>query len=352
MEKRNFNNIEFLRIIGCIAIVWFHLTRVPILYSIEIFKRFSYLANAGYTAVDLFFIISGVFFGFGLNKSSSIIQFLKKRLIRLYPVLVAVMLTGFIISFTKLFKFNIYKAVLTLFCLNGTSFMKDSTISDWATVDQFWYVSSLLWVSAFYFYLLKNFDKKVVNLIIALIVYFSYTFLIHPISDNVYQIWYGGVLRALAGVGTGYFISELYKNYGEKISKIQLNVLSKILISVIEFMCIFFTINNLSFHKLKFDNVFIYYFVFALLITLFIFKKGYISNMLNIHIWTCFSKYTYSVYMAHCLCILTLCTILSKYPSVITSYHYVFVPVILLACILFGIILYHFIEQPFKKILK
>ena len=85
-------NIEFLRIIGCIAIILLHLFENARLHGlfgdIEIYDKLYCMTSNGQKAVDLFFIISGFFFALKFNPAKSIWEFLKHKFIRLYPVLI------------------------------------------------------------------------------------------------------------------------------------------------------------------------------------------------------------------------------------------------------------------------
>ncbi|MBQ8460042.1 acyltransferase family protein [bacterium] len=76
-------NIEFLRVIGCIAIILLHL------YCGQLYKYFpditmylkgNNILSNGQKAVDLFFIISGFFFAYLLNTKYSLWEFLKRNL--------------------------------------------------------------------------------------------------------------------------------------------------------------------------------------------------------------------------------------------------------------------------------
>ena len=76
----------------------------------------------------------------------------------------------------------------------------------------------------FYFYLLKNFSLKAVNLVIALCVYFGFVININYLSGGfgawvIFSFLNLGVLRALAGIGIGYFIGNFYISKKEKIEK-------------------------------------------------------------------------------------------------------------------------------------
>ena len=73
-------NIEFLRVIGCLAIILFHiLVMHKIFPSIELYNKFSVIFENGSRAVELFFIISGFFFVYTLDKEKSCFEFLKNN---------------------------------------------------------------------------------------------------------------------------------------------------------------------------------------------------------------------------------------------------------------------------------
>ena len=90
MKTDKIKNIEFLRVIGCIAIVLYHLCakRLGVIFDdISLYDNFYNMTINGNKAVDLFFILSGVFFAIKLDVTKSLWEFLKNKLIRLYPVL-------------------------------------------------------------------------------------------------------------------------------------------------------------------------------------------------------------------------------------------------------------------------
>lgn len=352
-------NIEFLRIIGCIAIILLHLfnkTQLHGLFSdIEIYNKFFNMTNNGQKAVDLFFIISGFFFALKFNPVQSIWEFLKHKFIRLYPVLRFGLVTYFLISLTGAVKFTFYDNILNLLCLNGTFLVLKH-----GNLGAFWYVSSMLWTFVLFSYLLKNYEKKNVDLFIALLVFFSYGFIIHAkggaINSNTqtfYNIFNVGMMRAFGGIGVGYFIAQWYKTNAEKIKTLILPLYQKILITALEFVCIYFIINNLMLHKINYKNHIIYIVVFALVLMLFLAKQGFISKLLNIDYWQKISKYTYSLYMTHQIIFWTLKGSLWKYhPEIVYAHPILNVFFTLTIVVLFGIFTYHFIEKPATSFLS
>lgn len=343
VDMDKIKNIEFLRVIGCLAVVFFHLFRNKIF--LETFTDVHWVyrlskVDHGYLAVELFFILSGIFFVLTLNTKLSLWEFVKKKLIRLYPVLVFVMLGYFLISLTGIneFEFKLYDNILCLLSLNGTGLVLERGRGN---LGVFWYVSSMLWVLIPLFYSLKYFDKKVVNIILLGLVFLSYTFLVH--ADT------GGYLRAIGGIGIGYFIGEWYKNNKDMIENCVLSVKCRLFLTIIEFMCLFFIINNLFIRPMKYRNDMIFIAVFTIITVCFLFNKGYISKVLDNISWTYISKYTYSIYMTHIFVLWIISHTIWKSGLPIIQMHPVLNTAGILALIAaFGIFTYHFVEVPAK----
>ena len=358
-ENKKFFNLEILRIIGCISIVFIHLFSNQLLDAVdkvEIYAKLARLNSSGRMAVEMFFIISGLLFSIKLDLNQSILDFIKKKLIRLYPVLVFVVFASAIICALGLIEFSIFDNLLALFLLNGTGLVLKIV----NTTIMFWYVSAMLWTMLLFMYLLKNFEKKYVDLMIVLLIFFSYTFIIHALNGRMYGpvfTYYNfiniGMLRAFGGIGLGYLIGEWYKIYSEKIEHAMVSTKTKILITLSEFACLFFIVYNLLLHDIKFDNRIIFVIVFAITIMLFISKKGFISKFLDNKVFSKISRYTYSIYMVHLLVFETINgSLWEKRPDFLYS-HPVLNLVIALTCVaLLGIFVHHVIEVPSAKFLR
>ena len=358
-ENKKFLNLEVLRIIGCISIVFIHLFSHQLLDAVdkvEIYAKLARLNSSGRMAVEMFFIISGLLFSIKLDLNQSILDFVKKKLIRLYPVLVFVVFASAIICALGLIEFSIFDDLLALFLLNGTGLVLRIV----NTTGPFRYVSAMLWTMLLFMYLLKNFEKKYVDLMIVLLIFFSYTFIIHALNGRMYGpvfTYYNfiniGMLRAFGGIGLGYLIGEWYKIYSEKIEHAMVSTKTKILITLSEFACLFFIVYNLLLHDIKFDNRIIFVIVFAITIMLFISKKGFISKFLDNKVFSKISKYTYSIYMTHLLTIMALSGSLWKNCQTFVYEHPVSnIATTLLLVTTFGIFTYHVIEVPSAKFLR
>ena len=280
-------NIEFLRVIACFAIIMLHffatITSHNSFNEIILYQKMLIMTHLGDKSVDLFFILSGFFFAYKLNLHRSCWDFVKHKLIRLYPVLILVLILYFLFSLTSNIKFTFYDNIFSLLLLNGTNFCIKH-----GNAGQFWYVSAMFWALLFYYYLLKNYSKKNVNLFIAIIILFSYSFLIHiqngylgGAKQTYYNIFNAGMLRALGGIGLGYFIGEWHKTNIDKIKTLKPTTIQVILLSGLEFITLYFIINNLMLHKLKYYNQFIFIIAFTVIIILFLVNQGVFSRILN-----------------------------------------------------------------------
>lgn len=354
MEK--IKNIEFLRIIGCLAIILYHMfTKTGIaelINDIDIYTKFHNMTSNGDKAVDLFFIISGFFFIFKFNSAQSLWEFLKHKLIRLYPVVTFVVLVSFLLSLFGIYEFSFYGFTLDYLGINGTILTLKT-----GHIGGLWYVTTMLWTCILFGYIIKNYQKKNVDLFIALLIFFSYGFIIHALKGNIgcttgttiNYIYNIGLLRAFGGIGIGYFIAQWYKVNFDKIKIFNPNLFQKLSITILEFMCIFFIINNLILHKLHYSNKIIFIVVFTIAIMLFLFKKGFITKLLDINFWQNMSKYTYSLYMTHIVTLRFFKFTLWKYHGdFVYNYPILNILLFLSATLLFGIFTYHFIEKPAK----
>lgn len=331
-------NIDFLRIIACLIIIFFHM-----LYGSPV-----EMTKDGSKAVDFFFIISGFFFAYKLNLQMSLLDFFKRKLIRLYPVLIFVVLIVVIMSFLGIFECNYLDLIILIMGLSGTGL---AYLPNDIYTSQFWYCSVLLWTLLLYFYLLKNYEKKSVNLFIALTVFFCYSFLIQAkngiINDMIqtfYYVFNVGMMRGIAAIGAGYFIGEWYKLNREKINELSLGLIPKIFISLLEGFCLFFTIYYTVLHKLNFNQI-IFIIIFALLMILFLLKKGFISQFCDKNIFVQAGKYTYSIFMTH-LIILHYVRPIYWSKNILDLYPLQGYLSLLLFIIIFGVITYHIIEKP------
>jgi len=343
-------NIEFLRIICCFSIVLYHFVRPANLSDIDFFARLSSMCGNANKAVDLFFILSGFFLILGYSKIDSLWAFFKKKLVRLYPAFIFAVCLCLFLSFFKLAKFKFFTAILTLFGFSGTILSLDLGL-----ISPFWYVSAMLWTMFFMLYLLKNYERKNVNLFFALAIIFSYGFIINVWNGSIgmnlpskYGLFHAGMLRALGGMSIGYFIAEWYKANIGNIKQQVLSIKSKLTITAFEAIMLFLVINNLLLHKSGYKNQFVYIIIFTITIVLFLINKGYVSKFLNKNIFLKISRYTYSIFVTHIVVrnayLFSLCK-----TDFIKTHPCLSLIIELLTVLILGIFTYHFIEKPASK---
>lgn len=351
-------NIEFLRIIGTLAVVFHHMFGYTCLYNknipITLFRKMHFMSLHGHVAVELFFILSGFFFVITYKNNLNIFNFIKKKLIRLYPVILFTTVLFAIFASLGFGHFSFYDNLLSLFFVygtgidikNGTTFLYDNL----PNLDHLWYVSTMFWGILFLFYLHKILDKKYINLIIAPIIFISYSIISILCNGKIYHFYNSnidiGLLRALGGLGIGYFIGNWYKTNKGYLLNFKFKLKTKIILTGIEFYCLYFIINNLLLHNFKYYNEFIFILFFIVIILLFLLKQGFISQFLSNNIIPQISKYCYSIYVTHMLVLMIIRSCIYTYFRGFTiQYPAIIVTISIALIFLLGIITYHCIEK-------
>lgn len=359
MEKREyFKNIEFFRILFAIIIVVYHLFNyfslsISLDNPLLIYMRQN-AGEAGHTAVDLFFIISGFLLVMTLNTKLTVIEFLKKKFIRLFPVMLCMFGLSFVLHQFDIGPFNKYTYVLSLFFLNNVGLTTAYGLH--AT----WFISVLVSVSTFYFYIIKHFEKKYSDLIIFILIMFSYAFLIHALKGSIdrgicqyYYVFSFGVMRGLAGIGIGIFIANIYNEYKAVIKSYKPTVLNIVIYSLLELYFFGFVTYNLLFHKISGNNDLIIILAFCVLFYLFILKRGILSKFFESNGSVVMGRYAFSLFLVHLYILDILKVCFWKHNAMFVQAHPIFNIIMPIAIsMLCAFILYHFVEIPATKYLK
>lgn len=155
-----------------------------------------------------------------------------------------------------------------------------------------------------------------------------------------------GLLRAIGGLGIGYFIGNWYITNKYKISNLKLNSKTKYLLTGLEFYGLYFIINNLILHHFKYNNDFIYIIFFIITIILFLIKQGLISQILSNDILPKLSKYCYSIYVTHMLIFMIVRNYMYKdFLNFTAQYQSIIMITSIILVILLGIFTYHCVEK-------
>jgi peptidoglycan/LPS O-acetylase OafA/YrhL len=162
------------------------------------------------------------------------------------------------------------------------------------------------------------------------------------------------MLRAFGAIGIGYFIGEWYKTNHQQIKDFTISAKQKLVVTVLEFCCLFYIINNLMLRLPKFHNDLFYIVCFTAIIILFLAKKGYISTWLDNDKWAGLSKYTYSIYMTHPVIITAMkCSVWKYHKAWVYNHPCINIIIALTLILALGVFTYEFVEKKandyFKK---
>ena len=214
----------------------------------------------------------------------------------------------------------------------------------------------MIWTILLFSYLLKNYEAKTAHLILGLLIFISYAVILQAqkgslgggATNTIGYLGATGMLRGCGGIGLGYFIGLWYKNHTPSI----LVLWKKVFVSIIEFCCIFFIINNLIVKKINEPNNIIFIIVFVLTIVLFLRKEGIFTYLLDKPFLYSISKYSYSIYMVHVLLFDIFKHTIWQNKKIVESFPLLQIGLAIISSIILGIMTYHLIEVPGKRFLN
>lgn len=297
--REKLKNIEILRFIFIIQIMLMHLVCSKGLLSslsfhVPLFRYLHETAWSAYVGVDYFFIISGFFLYYTFRNMHSH-QFILHKIKRFLPTMLVSLMIIFLLSrYYSDIRFDQYRAIYTI--TFTASFMP-------VGVGYSWFIGPLFWASLFYFYTLKHFDRKYLNILFSILIIASYSILVNNTCNNfsnaspqLYRFLNVGVLRALAGMGIGYFIGQLYTESLRDLRDLAPNRLYRTLFTIAEALLLFFIIYCGSFCPFG-KNAMIAIFAFVALFILFLLKWGHISRFLDNNVSVFLGKYVFTIYV-------------------------------------------------------
>lgn len=299
-NRTKMKNIEFIRFFFAVSIVYFHLLHsymIPYTGNAEIYRYLAEQSKYAKYIVECFFIMSGYFLYRSLLKhpEQKTLDFLYKKIIRLWSVLAVS--TAFSVFFLEK---PFGEGILNLFFLQSTGLT-----TGWKGLN--WYVSAFFFAEVFYFLLyrvMKN--SRAMKLAVCILVYFGYVLNITTTDGGfgrrvTYGIFSLAMARAVAGVGHGYLLGNLYDSIKEKYRELHLETeMEKKLtlgISIVEIISFLALLGDFFIGKQAGKNQFIVVILFSVLFVCMLTEKGILSRMISrIPLWR-FGKYAYSVYV-------------------------------------------------------
>ena len=356
MDKKKYYNIEFVRFIFAVSIVYFHLLHSAMIPYIGRSTVYGMLAEqAKYTKyiVECFFIISGYFLYHTITKhpEKSILDFCVSRISRLWPVLACSVIISVFIN-----KKSVYASFIDLFFLQSSGLA-----TDWKGLN--WYVSAFFVVELFYFGLYKCYrNSSKMKLLICLLIYFGYELNIN-FTDGEFgrKMAYGiinlGLARAVAGIGLGYMLADGCNLILEKCRKKRMlennNPFREcLMISLIEIFTFAMLMTDFFSSDKAYDNQFIVVLLFPIFFVCLLTRKG-IFSLLTDHKWSgSVGKYAYSVYVMQEVAFGILKKTFWKNTGYLERYPVHAILLSILITLGIGILTYHCVEKPVGRLLK
>ena len=330
------HNIEFLRILFTFCIFCCHF--------LDAFK----VTNEGRFSVEFFFILSGFFLYYTIDNQKNVQTFVLKKVIRFLPL----MLFGQVVCDLISLKFRFQNYISLAFFLPSTGL----TDFNYFSVGAAWYVCALFWILLFYFYLVKTKMQSTADIVIGIITFIccvAYNKIPHNMMRALFPHY---MLRGLICIGIGYFLALICKKNNlfssphtttnEKQGREQC---VKWIFSGLELWLMLYLLLTMFIpweFKIAYTHRVI---LFAILIALFIAKKGLISQFFEDNSWAKISKYCLSFFLTHLVIKDYLYRKIDAFNNVNINIAFC---IMFFLSVLLAVFAYHFVEQPAYKYLK
>lgn len=283
--------MDFIRFVFACMIMYGHLlgSLTAIYKGSDLLSQLKAMyAWSGLVVVFSFFIMSGFFLYYDLE------TFAKRQICRLWPMLafsfVPVILIG---------KYEKYSDTLNLFFITSASGLMKRGSNNEAS----WYVCVLFIISLFFFYALRHFKWEKVAFSCGIISLFG--FIVRgigttsfyrgvPIATMPFMI--NGMIEGLTGISFGILLGAFLKNKLEL--KENVSCRKKILFTFFEMSALFYFVRYTCFHKTVGEFIF-WEILFIILFSLFLFKKGFLSQVLNNKFCAWLGQLAYPIYLMH-----------------------------------------------------
>ncbi|MFS4467929.1 acyltransferase family protein [Maribacter sp. 2210JD10-5] len=315
-----------------------------------------FIFRQSYVFVDFFFVLSGFVIAYNYNSLNSykgLWIYLKKRFIRLYPLLLFTVSIYFLFRVLTMYLFPdlldsdnsldsmLMKTVDSLLFTNSTPILGSSSGMNTPS----WSISSEM-ISYIVFGLITIFcNAKTRRIIFFITIILASTFLLK--HGTLFKIGDYGFLRGMVSFLLGYFVWEL-------------SLIKKKTIGYVEYIVpIILVMAFYGLSESRNSSLSIFFDVtipltFAFLILVFLWSNGPLSKMLNSKKTQFLGKISYSLYLNHYLLVLVVPRLSFRFLNMPNNdYAYLFVFLLtIIVCIVYSYFTYIFIEQKGSKLLK
>lgn len=340
MNKYKSNSISFWRIVFTIMVVVVHCGSVC----------------GAYLSVEFFFLVSGFLFAKSVysGRQKTLKDFVKNRLLRLYPMYLFSMLAY--ISLSELVNYTISTFNARLF-FNGVI---DGIIDHWKSLFMLqlfgagatdinvpaWYVVVLFWLTILFYILMKVMPKKVFNIFIGVssVAMFVLMFIFVGHLDLCKEVTLGisqGFFRGYAEIGIGIILYQFKEILDKRIEekKITIKPLYIILVELVGYGTMLIT--SIFINHTRWDYPLFILMIISVYASFMEHKKGFFCNKVVETI----SGFTYSVFLNHSifLVLLVICGVPFENYTQLTKFGWV-----IATAIVFGVIA----ELVLRKVIK
>lgn len=346
--KKRIEIIDFLRGYAAFGVLLFH-------YN---FKNYN-LFNNFHLNVDLFFVISGLVLYKQIKKiknKKQLIIFLKKRILRLFPLAIFILVVKLILQFINIIFIN--KSEETIYYYESENFLFNLILC--LMLLQIFSKSAILifipmwslsaeWIASVFISCSKVIWPRMKLISIIMIVIGYLLFIINSIqmgqfnSSDEYFTTLIGLGRCFIGFGIGLFLAATMESEKKKFIKKERYI---ILIIIIIYFYVFFTPMN----SFKFSFISILYGI-----TLFCILRIKISNKLFQNIAVVFGNYSYGIYLWHTLILsvnqnLFINSIAEEMKFYTINLNIFIYLISILMTFIAALLTYHLIEKPFMRL--
>lgn len=266
-------NIDFLRILFVIIIVYYHFIGASYATSYgEPFTALCYNSrSAGGICNSALFMMSGFFLYYSILKTDSFLAFVKHKVFRIWPCLAFLIFCIAVCSVFGIAKFDIGQNFLNLCFIHKNGSALTTKLSN-ANVS--WFVCTLFWLSLFFFCIFKIAFKNYQGALffISLLCWITLSIYINNPGREAFTVLYGMLSKSMAGAmactSAGILIAAIFEKTNIKNMKLNFYIAS-----ICEILITFYILSCLIFVRFKEQYITIII-LFSILFILFLLRGG------------------------------------------------------------------------------